>query len=113
QFVRQHIYYFSFNTATLGDRASMERYVRSAVTEIELLRAAPLNGRRPEIATVFLGGGTPSLLEPDEVARILDATRDGFAVAADVEITVECNPESVTRDKLVAYRAAGVNRVRL
>jgi len=112
-FCRKRCYYCSFNTAPLEDRASVERYVRSAVTEIELLRAAPLNGRRPEIATVFLGGGTPSLLEPDEVAGILDATRDGFAVAADVEITVECNPESVTRDKLVAYRAAGVNRVSL
>src|SRR3989475_178970 len=112
-FCRKRCYYCSFNTAPLEDRASVERYVRSAVTEIELLRAAPLNGRRPEIATVFLGGGTPSLLEPDEVADILDAIRDGFAVAADVEITVECNPESVMHDKLVAYRAAGVNRVSL
>src|SRR5439155_245125 len=112
-FCRTRCYYCSFNPAPLGDRASVERDVRSAGTGIELLRAAPLNGRRPEIATVFLGGGTPSLLEPDEVAGILDATRDGFAVAADVEITVECNPESVTRDKLVAYRAAGVNRVSL
>jgi len=83
------------------------------VCEVGLIAAAPLNERRPQISTVFFGGGTPSLLEPDELAAILDAVRDGFAVPADVEITVECNPESVTRDKLTAYRAAGVNRVSL
>src|SRR5437870_7291103 len=47
-FCRKRCYYCSFNTAPLEDRASVERYVRSAVTEIELLRAAPLNGRRSE-----------------------------------------------------------------
>jgi len=112
-FCRKRCYYCSFNTAPLEDRASVERYVQSVVIEVGLVGAAPLNQRRPEIATVFLGGGTPSLLEPDELAVILDAIRDGFAVAADVEITVECNPESVTREKLGAYRGAGVNRVSL
>ena len=91
----------------------MERYVHSVVAEIGLISAAPLNQRRPAIATVFLGGGTPSLLEPDELAAILDAIRDGFAIATDAEITVESNPESVSREKLAAYRAAGVNRVSL
>src|SRR5207245_10547788 len=104
---------FPFNTYPLQFAAIVGPYLLSAVTELALPRAAPLNGRRPEIATVFLGGGTPSLLEPDEVADILDAIRDGFAVAADVEITFECNPESVMHDKLVAFRAAGLNRVSL
>jgi oxygen-independent coproporphyrinogen-3 oxidase len=112
-FCRKRCYYCSFNTAPLEDRESVERYVRNVVSEIGLVGAAPLNERRPEIATLFFGGGTPSLLEPDELAAILDAIRDGFAVAADIEITVECNPESVTRDKLAAYRAAGINRVSL
>jgi oxygen-independent coproporphyrinogen-3 oxidase len=112
-FCRKRCYYCSFNTAPLEGRESAERYVRSVVSEIGLVGAAPLNERRPEIATLFFGGGTPSLLEPDELAVILDAVRDGFAVASDIETTVECNPESVTRDKLAAYRAAGINRVSL
>ena len=112
-FCRKRCYYCSFNTAPLEDRASVERYVRSVVAEIGLVAAAPLNRRRPVIATVFLGGGTPSLLEPEELAAILDAIRDGFVLAPDVEITVEGNPESASRENLAAYRAAGVNRVSL
>ena len=112
-FCRKRCYYCSFNTAPLEDRASVERYVRSVVAEIGLLSTAPLNRRRPAIVTVFFGGGTPSLLEPDELAAILSATRDGFALSPDAEITVECNPESVSREKLEAYRAVGVNRVSL
>src|SRR5207249_6893462 len=92
-FCRKRCYYCSFNTAPLEDRASVDRYVRSVVTEIGLLATAPLNQRRPIIATVFLGGGTPSLLEPEELAAILEAIRDGFVLAPDVEITVEANPE--------------------
>jgi oxygen-independent coproporphyrinogen-3 oxidase len=66
-----------------------------------------------EIGTIFFGGGTPSLLEPEDLAAALDGVRARFAVARDVEVTVECNPESVSRDKLAAYRAAGVNRISL
>ena len=53
------------------------------------------------------------MLDADDMAVILDAVRAGFALAADAEVTVEGNPESVTRDKLAAYRAAGVNRISL
>ena len=61
--------------------------------------------------TIYFGGGTPSLLEPDEVARIIDACASAFDVAADHEVTMEANPESVTDARLAAYRRAGVNRV--
>jgi len=65
------------------------------------------------LETVFFGGGTPSLLTADDMAVILDAVRAQFAVKRGAEVTVECNPESVSREKMVAYRAAGVNRVSL
>jgi oxygen-independent coproporphyrinogen III oxidase len=61
--------------------------------------------------TIFFGGGTPSLLEPDEIGRIIGACRRAFALAPDSEITLEANPESVSDARLAAYRAAGVNRV--
>jgi oxygen-independent coproporphyrinogen-3 oxidase len=68
---------------------------------------------RVVIQTIFLGGGTPSLLDGEDLAALLDGVRARFAVAPDAEITVECNPESVSRRKLATYRAAGVNRISL
>ena len=61
--------------------------------------------------TLYFGGGTPSLLEPGEIARIVAACRAAFDVAADAEITLEANPESVDQARLAAFRAAGVNRL--
>src|SRR4051794_30282211 len=61
--------------------------------------------------TIFFGGGTPSLLEPDEIARIIAACASAFDLAADREVTLEANPETVTEARLAAFRAAGVNRV--
>jgi len=61
--------------------------------------------------TIYFGGGTPSLLEPDEVARIIDACASSFDVAADREVTLEANPETVTEARLATFKAAGVNRL--
>src|SRR4029453_6086920 len=103
--------YCSFNTAPLEDGA-MGRSLEALRREIALLGALPW-ASRIRLATIFFGGGTPSLLEADELAAVLDGIRAGFDVVADAEITVECNPESVTRAKLEGYRAAGVNRLSL
>ncbi len=61
--------------------------------------------------SVFFGGGTPSLMEPELVAAILDAVRRTWTVANDIEITMEANPSSVEAGRFVGYRDAGVNRV--
>jgi oxygen-independent coproporphyrinogen-3 oxidase len=104
--------YCSFNTAALGERAVVTRYLRALRREIALL-ATVAWARHLRVETIFFGGGTPSLLEADEMAAVLDALRGAFAVEDGVEITVECNPESVTRAKLAGYRAAGVDRISL
>ena len=65
----------------------------------------------PFCASIFFGGGTPSLLEPDEVAGLITACRESFDVAADAEVTLETNPETVTVDRMRGFLAAGVNRV--
>jgi oxygen-independent coproporphyrinogen-3 oxidase len=65
------------------------------------------------VETVFLGGGTPSLLDVGEMGDVIETIRSAFVVDGDAEITVECNPESVTRGKLEGYRDAGVNRISL
>ena len=61
--------------------------------------------------TIFFGGGTPSLLEPEEVAAIIATCRRAFPVTRDAEITLEANPETITDDKLSGFREAGVNRL--
>ncbi len=103
--------YCSFNTAPLEEGA-MARYLEAIHREIDLLGALPW-AARVRLATVFVGGGTPSLLAAEDLAAALDGIRARFDVGADAEITVECNPESVTRQKLEGYRAAGVNRLSL
>jgi len=61
--------------------------------------------------TIFFGGGTPSLLDPAEVERLIAACRQTFTLAADSEITLETNPETATPERLAAFRSAGVNRI--
>jgi oxygen-independent coproporphyrinogen-3 oxidase len=74
-----------------------------------------LSGRqaeiKKEIASIYFGGGTPSLLEPDELARILDAIHQLFTVANDAEITLEANPDDLDVFKLNAWMRLGVNRL--
>ena len=64
-----------------------------------------------QVASIFLGGGTPSLMQPDTVAMVLDAIGDAWTVADDAEITLEANPSSVEADRFRGYRQAGVNRI--
>ncbi len=93
--------------ATWTDRDHLiDSYVDACVTDLERRAAA---GQAPAATSVFFGGGTPSLLPADQLVRILDA----IPRAAQAEVTVECNPDSVDLSKLEAYRAAGVNRVSL
>lgn len=81
-------------------------YVAAAARNIR--RYAPL---MLSADTVYFGGGTPSLLSPDEVGAILDAVRQSFKLAPDAEITLEANPSSVTRQSLEGYFNCGVNRI--
>ncbi|MBP3927302.1 MAG: radical SAM protein, partial [Clostridium sp.] len=64
-----------------------------------------------QVATVFFGGGTPSLLPGEALAGILEELRKWFCICPDAEITVECNPGTLTEEKLAWYRKAGVNRL--
>ena len=96
--------YCNFNRG-LFDAAVKERYVGALLREIgSAADGAPAD-------TVFFGGGTPSLLEPAEIGRLIQACREAFALTSDAEITMEANPETVTQARLHGFRAAGVNRL--
>ncbi|MBI3403407.1 MAG: radical SAM family heme chaperone HemW [Acidobacteria bacterium] len=101
--------YCNFNRG-LFDADLKTRYVDALVTEIGRVGRAGGAGRE-EADTIFFGGGTPSLLEPDEIARIIATCDASFDVAADREVTLEANPETVTEARLAAFRRAGVNRL--
>ncbi|MFB3817730.1 MAG: radical SAM family heme chaperone HemW, partial [Candidatus Methylomirabilales bacterium] len=88
----------------------VEDFLGALDREVELARGGMPAG---EARTIFLGGGTPSLLTPAQVEAILRRLRSAFAVTPDAEITLEANPGTLTRDSLAAYRAAGVNRLSL
>ena len=99
--------YCDFNSyAGLEDLTS--GWLDAALRELALWSAS---ARGREIRTVFIGGGTPSLLEGEQIARLLEAARQNFAIAGDAEISLEANPESVSVVRMRDYRAAGVNRV--
>ena len=96
--------YCNFNRG-LFDGPLKERYV--AALETEIRRA----GRGEAADTIFFGGGTPSLLEPEEIGRLITASRDSFALDPAAEITLETNPETSSRERMDRFRDAGINRV--
>jgi oxygen-independent coproporphyrinogen-3 oxidase len=104
--------YCNFNRG-LFDAAQKARYVPALLAEIARAGRAGEAGPAGTLGadTIYFGGGTPSLLEPVEVAGIIAACREAFAVAPDAEVTLEANPESVDEARLAAFRHAGVNRL--
>ena len=104
--------YCDFNTYTPAELGGVnpDAWLNALGTELELA-AARLEG--PTVSTVFVGGGTPSLLGGERLARLLGMVRDQFALAPDAEITTEANPESAWPDFFAATRAAGYTRVSL
>lgn len=102
--------YCDFNTYS-GQEALIPAYVDALIAEMRLTRErVELAGEAP---TLFFGGGTPSLLSPEQIGRVIGAARDTYGLAGDAEITIEVNPESVDAEYLHALRATGVNRLSL
>jgi putative oxygen-independent coproporphyrinogen III oxidase len=107
-FCRRRCDYCAFATWTDRDHLADE-YVAACRAEIAGLTA---HGRGPA-TSLFFGGGTPSLLPAHLVVQLVEAVAMGPGLAEGAEVTVECNPDNVTRAKLAAYRAGGVNRLSL
>jgi putative oxygen-independent coproporphyrinogen III oxidase len=102
--------YCDFNSHVRHRPVDQERF--AAAFERELATMRERTGPR-SVTSIFLGGGTPSLMEPGTVGAILDAIAANWRVPAGVEITLEANPSSVEADRFRGYRSAGVNRVSL
>ena len=105
--------YCDFNTYTadeLGPGVGRSSYADQAIAEVRLARRV-LGDRDLPAATVFVGGGTPTLLPPGDLGRILSAIREEFGLEPGAEVTTEANPDSVTADSLAALREEGFTRM--
>jgi oxygen-independent coproporphyrinogen-3 oxidase len=116
-FCRVRCGYCDFTTYTaleLGDPedggTSQATYAQTAVGELRLARRV-LHGQAPAASTVFVGGGTPTLLPSADLALLLQAVRDEFGLAPGAEVTTEANPDSVTPQSLAELADAGFTRV--
>lgn len=99
--------YCDFNTYTsteLGDGATPESYVDTALRELALVPKRPID-------TVFVGGGTPTQLPASDLVRFLTALREHGGIAPGAEVTTEANPDSVTPESLAELRAGGFTRI--
>ena len=102
--------YCDFNSHVRHQPVDQDRF--AAAFEAELATMRERTGPR-EVTSIFLGGGTPSLMKPETVARVLDAVAKNWTVPDGIEVTLEANPSSVEAERFRGYRAAGVNRVSL
>ena len=102
--------YCDFNSHVRHQPPDQERFAKAFRRELSHFRDR--TGPR-EVTSIFLGGGTPSLMDPATVGALLDAVAQLWTVPSGIEITLEANPSSVEAERFRGYRAAGVNRVSL
>ncbi|XVX18878.1 radical SAM family heme chaperone HemW [Actinomycetota bacterium] len=112
-FCRVRCGYCDFNTYTLpelgGDGATVATYAGAALREVDLARRVV--GQARPVDTVFVGGGTPTMLAAGDLVSVLDGIRGAWGLAPDAEITTEANPDSVTPESLAELAAGGFTRV--
>lgn len=110
-FCEKRCVYCDFYTVA-GSKSRIPDYISALKKEIAL-RAAETFWQRQRFVTIFFGGGTPSLLSPQEIAEILDAAFSSFNFEKKLEVTLEANPGTITGEQLAKYRSVGINRLSL
>jgi len=108
--------YCDFNTYTPAELQVSEDLTKISNNHIDLLIAEADQARASvkttaPIPTIFFGGGTPTLMEPSDLKRVLRHLEDKFGFTPDIEITIEANPDTVSKEKLAALREIGINRI--
>lgn len=103
--------YCDFNSYSLPEpRAPLELYFDKLLIDLE--NEATRQGGR-QINSIYFGGGTPSLLPPDKIKKIIERSRELFYFAPDIEITLEANPGTINLESCKGFKAAGINRISL
>jgi len=108
--------YCDFNTYTPGElqistglAEVSNSYIDLLIKEIRLARAQVVENT--VVPSIFFGGGTPSLMQASDIGRVISAIKSEFNLSLDAEITMECNPDTVSKESLAQFKAVGVNRV--
>ena len=101
--------YCDFFSKSGSDENLQKEYVQALIREMEFYGSRQEN--RIKADTVFLGGGTPSIMKPALTAAVIEALRKNFDIDTEAEITIECNPATLTKEKLEEYRKDGINRL--
>ena len=96
---------FPSDVASLDEQAYYIRVLKKEIRSFEPL------GNLYRVKTLYFGGGTPSILDPVQLQRIVDQLKDQYEFAEDAEATIECNPGTLNEEKLSAYREMGFNRL--
>ena len=110
-FCRQACHYCNFHFST--SLRYKNEFLTALLKEMELFSAADRSTHAESIGTIYFGGGTPSLLLPDEIQKIIERINNHFQVETGAEITLEANPDDITKEKLEGWKQAGVNRLSL
>ena len=100
--------YCDFYSTIPNKKTNIQSFFPSLLREIEL--ASSIYSNR-NITTIYIGGGTPSLLSINEIKTIVQKLKESFNLNNIQEFTIECNPESITKDFLVACRECGIDRI--
>ena len=89
-----------------------EVYIKGIIAEIQ--RLSEMYSPERTVDSIFIGGGTPSILEPDQIGHIIEAVKDNFDVSGDVEITMEANPGTLgSKERIAGFKKGGINRLSL
>ena len=107
-FCAQKCNYCDFNSYKIEEKNQKKDYLISIKKEMELYKEEFKN---KEFTSVFLGGGTPSILTPDELINLMDNIYSNFNIKKDAEITMECNPGTLNKEKLETIKSLGINRL--
>ncbi len=125
-FCKSKCSYCDFLSFELNNEFMIEEYIKALIYEIKNtdLKIKQLYSNTSKdntislsninsllVDTIYFGGGTPSLIKAEYIANIINAIRSTFNISQDVEITIEANPESISREKLTTYKEVGINRV--
>ncbi len=103
-FCESKCFYCNFVSGNYSDKIK-EKYIQTLFNEIETIKD------KRTIYSIFIGGGTPSVLNSRLIVNLLEKIRSNFNISKNAEITIECNPNSLNYQKLKAYKKAGINRI--
>jgi oxygen-independent coproporphyrinogen III oxidase len=106
--------YCDFNSFPISQfsQETVDEYIDAMQREIHLVRKR-INKKQINLRTIYIGGGTPSILNDGHIKKLFTGIRENFGITGSLEFTIECNPETVTREKLRFYKGLGANRISL